>query len=130
MTVAEITSEALIELVQHRVDEKRAEDQAVERRRALDQKLAQLVGGGDMAKEGTVSTKVGSFKLSVVFGMNRKVDTERLQADWPNIPTLHQAFRWKAEPNAEFKKLEGRDAALAAKYVTSTPSSPSVKVEV
>jgi hypothetical protein len=126
----EVTSEALLDIVEARVKAKREEDAAVERRRALDQKIAQLVGGGDMAKEGTVSTKVGTFKVAVVFGMNRKVDTERLQSDWPNIPTLHQAFRWKAETNADFKKLEGRDAALAAKYVTATPSSPSVKVEV
>ncbi len=126
----EVTSEALLDIVEARVKAKREEDAAVERRRALDQKIAQLVGGGDMAKEGTVSTKVGTFKVAVVFGMNRKVDTERLQSDWASIPTLHQAFRWKAETNAEFKKLEGKDAALAAKYVTATPSSPSVKVEV
>lgn len=117
------------ELVVQRIAAKRAEDEAVKARRAIDEQIATLLKT-DKA-EGTVSERAGDFKVSVTYGITRNVDNDKLRSEWDKLtPAAQAAFRWKAEAAVgELKKLEGVDALMAASYITSKPASPQVKIE-
>ena len=118
-------------LINERIQAKRNEDAAIEARRVIDSEIAVMLQ--DPGKpEGTVSVKEGEHKVSVVYGITRNADTDGLQKAWKSLSAaVQQAFKFKAEVlSGAYKKLEGADAKLAAKFVTSKPSSPSVKVEL
>lgn len=120
------------ELVAARIEAKRAEDAAIQARRELDEQLALLMNTGKT--EGTESQKLPELgvKVSVTYGVTRKVDTDKLQADWAKLPAATQAaFKWKADVSvAALRQLDGGDATAAATYITSKPAAPSVKVEL
>jgi hypothetical protein len=63
--------------------------------------------------------------------VTRSVDTDSLSSDWAKLSAAAQAaFKWKADVSAsELRKLEGKDAVAAVRYVTSKPASPSIKIE-
>jgi hypothetical protein len=84
--------------------------------------------------ECTVSEKLDGVRVSVSYGINRKVDTEKLREIWDRLPVAAQhAFRWKAEP--DMKKLRAirellPDAyAAAAAVIEAKPAKASVTVE-
>jgi hypothetical protein len=121
---------SLDDIVHQRILAKREEDAAVERRRALDMLIAERLA--DPTKpEGSVTRKTGEFKVSVSFGVTRKVDTPAVQAAWEALPAeVKEVFKWKAEVvTAELRKLEASDLARAGKFITTTPSTPSIKIE-
>lgn len=120
----------LTELVAARLAAKRIEDQAVADRREIDAQLAALLK--DPAKlEGSISQKAGDYKVTVTYKVDRKVDTDKLSAEWAKLPASAQAaFRWKADVSVgELKKLQGADASIAAAYITSKEASPSITIE-
>lgn len=120
----------LTQLIAARIAAKRIEDQAVAERRDLDQQIAELLK--DPAKpEGTISQKADGYKISVTYKVDRKVDSEKLQAAWSKLSAAASAaFKWKADVSvSELRKLEGADAAAAAVFITSQPASPSIKIE-
>jgi hypothetical protein len=118
------------QLITARLAAKRDEDAAVAARRALDGQIAELLK--DPAKvEGTVSQKIEGYKISVTYAVSRKADADKLQMEWGKLPaSVAAAFRWKPEVSTtELRKLEGIDATVAASFITTTPASPSIKIE-
>lgn len=121
---------SLAALVSARIAAKRAEDQAIAERRNLDAIIAERLK--DPAKaEGSVTEKTPNYKVTVTFKVDRKVDTEKLQADWVKLPTAAQgAFKWKADISvSELRKLNPADVGLVAAYVTTKAATPSVTIE-
>jgi hypothetical protein len=122
--------QTLEQLITARLAAKRGEDAAVAARRALDGQIAELLK--DPAKvEGTVSQKIEGYKISVTYAVSRKADADKLQKEWDKLPaSVAAAFRWKPEVSTtELRKLEGIDATVASSFITTTPASPSIKIE-
>ena len=122
--------QTLEQLITARLAAKRDEDAAVAARRALDGQIAELLK--DPAKvEGTVSQKIEGYKISVTYAVSRKADADKLQKEWDKLPaSVAAAFRWKPEVSTtEMRKLEGIDATVASSFITTTPASPSIKIE-
>jgi hypothetical protein len=122
--------QTLEQLIAARLAAKREEDAAVAARRALDGQIAELLK--DPAKvEGTVSQKIEGYKISVTYAVSRKADADKLQKEWDKLPaSVAAAFRWKPEVSTtELRKLEGIDATVASSFITTTPASPSIKIE-
>jgi hypothetical protein len=124
-----ISPPTLADLVAQRIALKRAEDKAIEARKKVDE---QIIASLPKKDEGTSSEVAGDFKVAVTFGLNRKVDTDALQANWNQLtPAVQAAFKWAAGVTLPgLRALEGKDRTLAAKFITSTPSAPSLKIEV
>lgn len=121
----------LAALLMQRFAAKNAEDLAVANRRKLDAQIVELMR--DPSKdEGSVSAKLGEFKVTTTFGIDRKTDTEKLTICWEALPyEVRKAFRWKAEVvTKEFKMLSREQLEVIAPFVESKPTSPSVKVEL
>lgn len=120
----------ITELIAARIAAKRAEDSAIAERRRIDASIAELLK--DPGKtEGSISQKADGYKVTVTYKVDRKVDSDKLQAAWPKLSAAAaQAFKWKADVSvSELRKLEGADAATAAVFITSKPASPSITIE-
>ncbi len=120
----------LAELCAQRVAAKAAEDRAVAERRRIDSDIAELLK--DPAKtEGTVYQKPEGYKVSVEYGVTRKVDTAALQLAWTKLPkAVQDSIKWKAElSTTEFRKLAPEDSLELSRFIESKASTPSVKVE-
>lgn len=120
---------SLAALVAARIAAKRDEDAAVARRREIDQQIAARLAQADKP-EGSVSQSLDGYKLTVTYGVNRKIDADTLQRDWAQLPhAVAEAFRWKPEVNTtELRKLAPELQAIAAVYYTTTPAAPSIKI--
>ena len=128
----------LKDLVMARVAAKREEDRAVETRRLLDVSIAALLP--KPSDKSTASEKLDELSLKVVvsYGENVKVDAEALRAalletnELKALPaSVVHAFRWKPEVETKAWALLGiEDKLLASKFVSRSPASPSVKLEV
>jgi hypothetical protein len=118
------------ELISARIAAKRVEDEAVAERRRIDGVIADLLKDANKP-EGSISQKADGYKVTVTYKIDRKVDTDKLQAAWAKLSaTAAQAFKWKADVSvSELRKLEGVDAAAAAVFITSKPASPSITIE-
>jgi hypothetical protein len=127
-------SERIEELVRKRRQLKREEELLAEQRKAVDAELAKLMPKPADSKTASYKFSDGdlAIKITVEHGTNVKVDTEAVQRDYASLPAqVQEAFRWKAElVAAKFDALDAPDARKAAKYVTETPASPSIKIEV
>lgn len=121
---------SISELIAARIAAKRVEDEAVAERRRIDGVIADLLKDANKP-EGSISQKADGYKVTVTYKIDRKVDTDKLQAAWPKLSAAAaQAFKWKADVMvSELRKLEGIDAAAAAVFVTSKPASPSLTIE-
>lgn len=120
----------ITELIAARIAAKRAEDSAIAERRRIDASIAELLK--DPSKtEGSISQKADGYKVTVTYKVDRKVDSDKLQAAWPKLSAAAaQAFKWKADVSvSELRKLEGVDAAAAAVFITSNPATPSITIE-
>lgn len=120
------------QLVAARIAAKREEDKAVEARREIDAQIAAILA--DPGKpEGAVSRKLDDgTKVTATFTMTRKVDSDKLQADWAKLPLdVQNIFKWKADVSVtEMRKLEGTAVTTAARYYETKPGSTSIKIEV
>ncbi|MCX4025199.1 DUF7173 family protein [Spartinivicinus marinus] len=111
---------------------KQQETEAIKSRRAIEDKLIELVG---RKPEGTCSKSTHYFKLKTNAKVNRKVDVNKLADVAQSInPTLfNNLFRVKYEVNTTaFKELmitDSRTYNVAAHAVISTPARTSVSVE-
>lgn len=128
MNLKNLPIDTLIDL---RIDAKNAEDQAIASRRNIDKEISARLKDRD---EGTVSTQISNTKVTVTYGMTRKVDTDALTLSWPDMSeNAQRCFRWKAElAKKEFdavKELSATTLAEVSKFVTTAPSTPQVKVE-
>ena len=128
MNLNEVTVETLARTW---LEAKRDEDAAKARRQAVAQRLVELLPSDEL--EMTERRVFDNIKLVITRKLNRSVD-KTLSADWANLPrTVQESFRWKAEVDLRnLRALEfanEADYAIAAKYITSKPSTPSVEVE-
>lgn len=108
---------------------KRAEDQAKEERLGIEALIAEAMP----AELGSSTTeKTGDYKVSITYGVSRSVDVDALRSAWDSLqPSVHGAFRWKADVNVSaMKQLDETDAQQLSRFITTKPSKPSVKVEV
>ena len=120
----------ITELVAARIAAKRIEDDAVTERRNIDAAIAEMLKDPNKP-EGSVSQKTDGYKVTVTYKIDRKVDTDKLQAAWSKLSAAAaQAFKWKADVSvSELRKLEGAAAAEASVFITSKPASPSLTIE-
>jgi hypothetical protein len=127
--VVKETPSSLSTLTAQWLKAKKDELDAVLARRKIDEQIVALMPKKD---EGSVSQDVGFFHVSVTYGINRKVDSKRLDVDWESLPaTVQAAFRVSYDVAAkEYKALSGKDLDAAIAYVESKPASASVKVEI
>ena len=73
-------------------------------------------------------------EFSITWKLNRTVDTDRLSADFDDLPdNAQKAFRWKAEVNLAFlRSLSEIDPTAyhkAAVFITSKPAKPSIELK-
>ena len=118
------------ELIAIRIAAKRVEDLAVAERRKIDGAIADLLK--DASKpEGSISQKADGYKVTVTYKMDRKVDTDKLTANWGKLPLdVQAAFKWKADLSvSEFRKLEGKASLSASQYFTTKEATPSLTIE-
>lgn len=117
-------------LIAARIEAKRAEDVAISARREIDAQLAARLAIADKV-EGAVSHKTDGFKVTVTYGLTRKVDTDALTKSWQALPAAVRAvFRWKADVSVtELKKLDAPALAAAATFITTSPASPQIRIE-
>lgn len=109
---------------------KQAEALAVERRRKIGNEITELLRDPNKA-EGSISREAGPFKVTVGFGIDRKVDSDGLFERWHELSVAcRAAFRWKAEVAAKkFKALSEDDNAIVTAFFESKPSTPSVEIK-
>lgn len=121
---------SLAELIAARIAAKRAEDAAVTARRDIDKQLAELLRDANKP-EGTVSAKVEGFKVSCVFKIDRKADSDALSKAWDKLPIdVQNAFKWKADVSVSaLKALDDKAQLSAARFITSKEGSPSITIE-
>lgn len=72
--------------------------------------------------------------FTITWKLNRAVDTDRLTADFDDLPdNAQRAFRWKAEVNlAYLRSLSEIDPSAynkAAVFITSKPAKPSIDLK-
>lgn len=120
----------LHELIAARLTAKRLEDAAVAARRDVDEMIANHLRPSDKV-EGTVSEKVGDYKISVTYKLSRAVATDELQKAWDKLSAeLQAAFKWKADISVSaLRKLESKDQTVASKFLTSKPATPTISIE-
>ena len=111
---------------------KAEEAKAREARLAIEEKIVALT---EKREEGTVSTGTEFYKVSVTFGIDRKVDAEiaRSLADEMDAERYARVFRWKPEVSVtELKYLKDNNPEVfsqVSRALTAKPTKPSVKVE-
>lgn len=120
------------ELIQEWIDAKRDEAEAIERRRWAEDTLIKSLGlSSDF--EGTENYLIGDYKVKVVGRMNRKVDSERLQAiaaEHGLSQHLGALFRWKPEIVATaWKSADPSITNPLLGAVTTTPGRPSFSID-
>lgn len=129
--VVSIPTITIADLIAQRIEAKRAEDAAIEVRRAIDTQLADLLR--DPSKtEGAISHKADGYKLTVTYSVTRKADQDKLKSSWHTLSLEQQdAFKWKVEVSAgEMKKLSEADRLALAQYIEAKPASPQIKIDV
>ena len=106
------------------LDAKRAEQEATERRRAIED---ELLAAGDVRS-------AGSYKLTITQRMNTRIDADALQEIaienglHDHLSTL---FRWKPELNK--KAWDATDEAITRPLmdaITTTPGRPSFSIKL
>lgn len=120
----------ITQLIAARIAAKRAEDAAIKERREIDASIAELLKDANKP-EGSISHKADGYKVTVTYKMDRKVDTDKLTANWGKLPIdVQAAFKWKADLSvSEFRKLEGKASLSASQYFTTKEATPSLTIE-
>lgn len=114
------------------LDAKRDEDEAGDRRKAIASTILERTPFADL--EGTDRRELGDIKLVITHKMTRSVNAKALTDAWPTLPDVVQkSFKWK--PDVDLKNLRSLEFAspdsyaIAAKYFTSKPATPSIAIE-
>lgn len=84
--------------------------------------------------EQTRHVDADGVRITVRYGMTRKVDSDALQALWASLPaTAQAAFRWAASPVLPklraLQELQPETYRLVAPAIEAKPSKPSVSIE-
>lgn len=118
------------QLAQEWLDAKAEENAARAKRVEIEEELLALI---PCREEGSQTTKLENGMRVVTEGrMTRSIDAKALADDWSDLPAIIQGtFHWKPDLKITcFKSLEDDHKALIAKYVTTKPAKPVVKVDV
>jgi len=120
------------DLVTARIAAKRVEDEAVQKRREIDEQISLQLSTGKA--EGTESMKLPDIgaKVTVTYKVARKVDTDALQERWEFLSEEQRAaFKWSADISVTaLRKFEGNDLVAVSKFFESKPASPTIKIEM
>lgn len=120
------------DLVTARIAAKRIEDEAVQKRREIDEQISLQLSTGKA--EGTESMKLPDIgaKVTVTYKVARKVDTDALQERWEFLSEEQRAaFKWSADISVTaLRKFEGNDLVAVSKFFESKPASPTIKIEM
>ena len=111
---------------------KTAEGEAVEARRAIEDRLVALLAIPE-GKEGTTNTSTEQgHTIKIVGRLNRKVNTERLQelaTEHGLTEHLGALFRWSADINAAaWKSASAAITAPLLRAITTTAGRPSFSI--
>jgi hypothetical protein len=117
-------------LIAARLSAKRTEDAAVQARREVDEQISELLRPANKL-EGTVSEKIGGYKISVGYKLARSVDTAELQKAWDALTAEQQgAFKWKADVSlSSLRALDEQSESIVSKFITTKPATPSITIE-
>lgn len=119
-------------LYQEWLEAKEAERAAVEKRRQIEDHLADQLRI-DPASEGTSNFDQDCYRVKVTSRMTRKVDADKLQAiaaEHGLSQHLSDLFRWKPEIN--MKLWQAADSSITiplAQAITTKPGRPSFSIE-
>jgi hypothetical protein len=121
----------LAELINARRQAKRVEDAAIADRRAIDAQILAEFKAPDGGK-GTVKEAIDDVKLAIAYSLDRKVDDPELVKAFESLPdAVQNIFRFKAEViEKAYEALPEEQKAIAAKFITTKPASPSMKLEL
>jgi hypothetical protein len=111
---------------------KTAEGEAVEARRAIEDRIIVLLAIPE-GKEGTTNTSTEQgYAIKVVGRLNRKVNTDRLQelaTEHGLTEHLSSLFRWSADINAAaWKSASAAITAPLLRAITTTAGRPSFSI--
>lgn len=133
-----MSMDQLMALVRQRIDAKRVEDDAATRRKQIDAEIAVMMEE-DLASQGketgTVARRLEELgvRLVVQFGVTRSVESGFAEAiESGSVPQwLVDLMAWKPYVQAKaWDALSIEMKTAAAEWVTTKPSSPSIKIEV
>ena len=109
---------------------KRAEEKAVEARRALED---EIMNGSDIATPRTISEDVDGYKIKIVTKLSKTIDAEKLQdvaSDHGLVDFLPRLFRWKPEINkAAWDQADNSIKNVLAEAITAKPARPYFTIE-
>ena len=117
------------ELARQWLECKRAEAAARDKRLDVEAQILALLPARE---EGTQRHTLDDGLQIIIEGrLTRTVDAARLKSDWTKLcPAVQAAFNWKPEVSVSaWRQLGNEDAQQAARYVTTKPAKPGVKVE-
>ena len=108
---------------------KAAEEKAKAHRLEIEDKMLALFSK-PVSGEGTHNDE----DFSIVWKLNRTVDSDKLSAAYETLPANAQrAFRWKAEVELKslraLSELDPVSYSAAAEFITSKPAKPSITLK-
>jgi hypothetical protein len=116
------------------IEAKEAERQAIEARREIEDYLIAHVLTLAEDFEGSQSLVLGEIKIKVTGRMNRKVDSEMLEAllqEHGLVQAGDQLFRWKPDViMTEWKQADEAITSVLAPAITTTPGRPSFDISL
>lgn len=110
---------------------KRLEEEANKERLEVEKTILSYLDGKE---EGTVTKKTDYYKISVTYGIDRKVDSEIASSLSSELGDEYERiFKWEAKIDIkEMRFLVEKKPdvyALVAKAMTSKPKKPSFKID-
>lgn len=113
------------------LEAKRDEAAATAKRRAAEDRLLSLIGVASNF-EGTETAECGGYTIKIASRMNRKVNSEKLQAiaiEKGLSEHLSDLFRWKPEINmAAWKAASPEITNQLLDAITTEPARPSFQI--
>lgn len=111
---------------------KRAEAEAVSRRRECEDRILSLIGLPDAFK-GTENAEAPGYKIKLVGRLNRSIDADKLQelaAEHGLSQHLSSLFRWNPDINARaWKSADETITRPLLGAITTKPGRPSFTIE-
>ena len=122
------------ELLQQWLDAKEVERTAVEKRRAIEDRLSELLAS-EMPADGQKTIKADGFAVKVTSRVTYKVNGEALQEIASKkgipLPMLQQAFKWKCEVIGKgWNELEKSIQSALSDAVTTEKGRPSYQITI
>ena len=122
------------ELLQQWLDAKETERAAVEKRRAIEDRLSELLAS-EMPADGQKTIKADGFAVKVTSRITYKVNGEALQEIASKkgipLPILQQAFKWKCEVIGKgWNELEKGIQSALSDAVAAEKGRPSYQITI